>query len=195
MGNESLQKLSQDYAIGQIDRYSYRQQRARLIDEITGYQVSLHSSSTSTQSENGSNQQITGSSGSVAASYIAKVVAIATLLIAIILMTIFLTNNSDNNNRQVNSTSQIAPRSAEILVSTFVHYDDWTSERVSQFVAGWQRLTDLQRLEAKQAAWFQGLVETMKKRLLNLQNNANSDDAEQKAQSIKNLADLLGIRL
>ncbi|MEJ2179510.1 MAG: hypothetical protein P8Y28_03515 [Gammaproteobacteria bacterium] len=195
MGNESLQKLSQDYAIGQIDRYSYRQQRARLIDEITGYQVSLHNSSTTTQSENGSNQQITGSSGSVAASYIAKIVAIATLLIAIILMTIFLTNNSDNNNRQVNSTSQIAPRSAEILVSTFVQYDDWTSERVSQFVAGWQRLTDLQRLEAKQAAWFQGLVETMKKRLLNLQNNANSDDAEQKAQSIKNLADLLGIRL
>jgi hypothetical protein len=195
MGNESLQKLSQDYAIGQIDRYNYRQQRARLIDEITGYQVSLHNSSTTTQSENGSNQQITGSSGSVAASYIAKIVAIATLLIAIILMTIFLTNNSDNNNRQVNSTSQIAPRSAEILVSTFVQYDDWTSERVSQFVAGWQRLTDLQRLEAKQAAWFQGLVETMKKRLLNLQNNANSDDAEQKAQSIKNLADLLGIRL
>ena len=195
MGNDSLQKLSKDYAIGQIDRYSYRQQRARLIDEITGYKVSLHNSSTTLQSENSSNQQITNSSGSLAASFKVKVFAIAALLIAIILMTIFLTNNSDNNNRQVNTTSQMTPRSAEILVSTFIHYDDWTSERVSQFVAGWQRLTDLQRLEGKQAAWFQGLVETMKKRLLILQNNANSTDAEQKAQSIKNLADLLGIRL
>jgi len=201
MGNETLKKLAHDYAIGQIDRYNYRQQRARLIDEITGYNDPVQNNSAASQSENNSDQQIADNSGFLTSSFNAKVVLITAVLVAIVIAVIVLSNNDDNNDdnnaKQANTTSQLTPRNAQSLVSNFISYDDWTSERISQFVAGWQRLTDLQKLEAQQASWFQGLIETMKKRLLEYHNTAKtgSDEAQQKAQSIRNLADLLGIHL
>ena len=131
MGNETLKKLAQDYAIGQIDRHNYRQQRARLIDEITGYKDSPQSSSATAQSDDIANQPLAGSSGLSTSSFKAKVVLIAAVVIAIIIVAIFLANNGDNNNKQANTTSQLTPHKAETLVSTFINYDDWTSETKS----------------------------------------------------------------
>lgn len=201
MGNETLKKLAQDYAIGQIDRYNYRQQRALLIDEITGYQNPDQNNSAPTHLEIDNSQQLANTSETSRSSFNSKVIIIAALVVAIIVAAIVLRkkddNIDDNNDKQANTTSQLIPHNAESLVNTFINYDDWTSERISQFVAGWQRLTDLQKQEAKQASWFQGLIDMMKKRLSEYQKVAKtgSHDAQQKAQGIKNLSVLLGIRL
>ncbi|MGD8567932.1 MAG: hypothetical protein PVJ39_07580 [Gammaproteobacteria bacterium] len=37
MGNETVQKLAHDYAVGTISQYEYRKRRTALIDKITGY--------------------------------------------------------------------------------------------------------------------------------------------------------------
>lgn len=197
MGNESLKKLAHDYAIGQIDRYYYRQQRALLIDEITGYQAPGHNSLASAQSESTTSQELAGNSKLSPSSLNTKVILITAAVIAIIVAVIVFTNNNADNNKQANTTSQTITHNAKTLVSTFINYDDWTSERISQFVAGWQSLTDLQRQEAQQASWFQGLITAMKKRLSNYQETAKkgSYEAQQKAQGVINLAVLLGIRL
>ena len=197
MGNETLKKLTEDYATGQIDRYSYRQQRSRLIDEITGYDETNKSDSDSALSGINDTQNSTGNSKPASLSSAVKAIAIVVAVTTIVVAIILLMNSNEADSKQANTTSEFTPHSAENLINTFINYDDWTSERVSYFVAGWQNLTERQKQEAQQASWFQSLIENMKQRLIEQQKRAKSgsQEAQQQAQSILSLARLLGIRL
>ena len=197
MGNETLKKLAQDYAMGQIDRYNYRQQRTLLIDEITEYNNTKNSIPNSDPAN--INSSVPSSDNTELAPLFSsiKVIAIAIAVIAMVITIIFLTNRDVTSEKQANTTSELTAPNAETLVKTFVNYDDWTSERVSYFVAGWQNLTESQKQEAHQATWFLTLIDNMKKRLIEQQKLAKSgsQEAQQKEQSILSLAILLGIRL
>ena len=197
MGNETLKKLAQDYAIGEIDRYNYRQQRTRLIDEITEYNNTNNSIPDSVPAN--INSSLPSSDNPEFAPLFSniKVIAIAIAVIAMVITIILLTSRDETGETQANTTSELTVPNAETLVRTFINYDDWTSERVSYFVAGWQSLTESQKQEAHQATWFQTLIENMKTRLLEQQQLAKSgsQEAQQKEQSILSLAILLGIRL
>ena len=197
MGNETLKKLAQDYAMGEIDRYNYRQQRTRLIDEITEYNNTKNSISDSDPAKENSSLPSSDNTDFAPPFSNIKVIAIAIAVISMVIAIILLTNRDEPGEKQASTTSELAAPNAETLVRTFINYDDWTSERVSYFVAGWQNLTESQKQEAHQATWFQTLIENMKKRLIEQQKLAKSgsQEAQQKEQSILSLAILLGIRL
>ena len=195
MGNETLRKLARDYARGQIQKYDYRHMRTRLIDEITGNDRIEEDPSTAPYvSQPGRNESV---SNNPAKQHVKRVILFAVAVLAIIIAIITFAINRNDQHKPNEHSSQLIPGSARQLISRFMSYDDWTSERISQFVAGWQSLPEPQKQLAQQAEWFQELISNMKQRLTEQQTLAKigSQDARQNEQRILQLADLLGIHL
>ncbi|WP_455221380.1 hypothetical protein [Kaarinaea lacus] len=206
MGNETLRQLARDYAIGHINKYDYRHKRSQLIDEITAIhfdqgedpspvdsveeppnQARFHP--TNTHPEYINNQQ------SQASKYRVIFIAVAILAIVIVFITMKTSGNSDTP--VAIKSSSVKPETAELLVAHFINYDEWTSERVSEFVAGWQRLTDIEKQQAHKTEWFKNLINTLKIRLAQQKTlaKAGSEQAELNVQTINSLGRLLSVSL
>ncbi|WP_455207902.1 hypothetical protein [Kaarinaea lacus] len=195
MGNETLKKLARDYARGQIHKYDYRHMRTRLIDEITGDDLIDEEPATAPYvSQPGHDESVRINP---AKQHVKKVILFAVAVLAIIIAIITFAINRNDQDKQSEHSSQLIPGNARQLISRFMGYEDWTAERISQFVAGWQSLPEPQKQQAQQAEWFQELISNMKQRLTEQQTLAKigSQDARQNEQRILQLADLLGIRL
>lgn len=85
MGNETLQKLAHDYAVGAITQYEYRVRRTALIDDITGYCEKPADAASGTASPTGGNVAagITAASGDNLKRYKLFVLVIVTIAIII----------------------------------------------------------------------------------------------------------------
>jgi len=206
MGNETLRKLARDYAIGHINKYDYRHLRSQLIDEITEkHQTQEDSTSADDSIDEIDDPPITDLTArlseetrpprSSTARYRLIVIAAAVLAVVIALITMITSGNT--HEPVANRSSEADSNNAEQLVKHFVSYDEWTSERVSEFVAGWQRLPDIEKQHAHQAEWFRDLINTLKSRLAQQQTLAKSgsEQAALNVQTIKSLGRLLSVSL
>jgi len=126
-----------------------------------------------------------------------RVIVVAAAILAIVVALIAMTTYGNSNDSLAAQSTGTDSSSAEQLVKHFVSYDEWTSERVSEFVAGWQQLPDIEKQQAHQAEWFQDLITTLKNRLAQQQTlaNAGSEQAALNVQTIKSLGKLLSVSL
>jgi hypothetical protein len=206
MGNETLRKLARDYAIGHINKYDYRHLRSQLIDEITeNPQPQEDSTSTANSIDEIVDPPLadftapppedTRNPRSSAARY--RIIVIAAAILAVVIALITMTTAGKTHDPVATQSSDAVSNTAEQLVKHFVSYDEWTSERVSEFVAGWQRLPDIEKQHAHQAEWFQDLINTLKSRLAQQKTLAKSgsEQAALNVQTIKSLGRLLSVSL
>jgi hypothetical protein len=196
MGNETLRKLARDYAVGNINKYDYRHKRNQLIDEITAANSATEAQSASIETFHPEQSHSASPAKSVfrpSSHHI--IIAVAILAAAIV----FVTMATSSNSKESIPTESTSHRSgsAQQLVSRFVSQQEWTSEQVSEFVAGWQRLPEAEKQQAQQTPWFQDLTATLKNRLSQEQAlaRAGSEQAQLNVQTIKSLGRLLSIAL
>lgn len=201
MGNESLRQLAQDYALGRINKHDYRHQRHQLIDEIT----TQNSAPEQSTPKNNISADITPSEPhTVPVEHASKLsqtsnyrVIIAVAVIAIVIIFVTMATSGDNQPTDIVQTASSNQNNAHQLAVRFMNHPEWTSERVSEFVAGWQSLSEAEKQQAHESPWFKDFTDTLKKRLDQQQTLAKtgSERAQLNVQTIKSLGRLLRVSL
>jgi hypothetical protein len=127
-----------------------------------------------------------------------RIILISATILAVVVI-IGVTAKSGNNAIPPAATqaSTVNQYTARQLVERFTGYDEWTSERVSEFVAGWQRLPEAEKEQAHQTQWFQDFNGVLRSRLIEQQKlaDAGSGIAQQNVETINSIARLLRISL
>lgn len=196
MGNESLRQLAQDYALGHINKYDYRHKRHQLINEITAQPAPAEiNSSPAAISDEVHETAASHSDYSKSATSHRVIIAVAIIAIAIIFVTMATSGN--NQKPDAPQSTNVNQDHAQQLAKHFINQPEWTSERVSEFVAGWQRLSEAEKQRAQQSPWFTELTDTLKDRLAQQQILAKtgSEQAQLNVQTIKSLGKLLSVSL
>ncbi len=196
MGNESIRQLAHDYALGRINRHDYRHKRHQLIDDITAPPAPTDiTSSPATISNEVHEAAASNSDYSRPASSHRVIIAVAIIAIAVIFVTMATSGN--NQKPDTLQSTNVIQDHAQQLAKHFINQPEWTSERVSDFVAGWQRLSEAEKQQAHQSPWFTELTDTLKDRLAQQQILAKtgSEQAQLNVQTIKSLGKLLSVSL
>ncbi|NOZ53868.1 MAG: hypothetical protein GXP08_12170 [Gammaproteobacteria bacterium] len=214
MGNSGLKKLAKAYAIGEITKYDYRQQRSDIIDEITDYSGPIEEASPRTlpfktsanQEENAAkdnydtafnnNANHPGNVGKHKPSSGFRLIFVfSALTLAVFIF--FKTNTEffpENPATEISPTFEPDPQQ---LVENFVNKNEWNQNDIAEFLINWARLSDVQKQRAQQAVWFQNLVDSLRKRQMEQKALADigANDAQQKEIQIRLLAESLDIYL
>jgi len=108
-----------------------------------------------------------------------------------------MATSGNNQEPDTLQSTNLTQDHAQQLAIDFINQPEWTSERVSEFVAGWQRLSELEKQQAQQSPWFKELSDTLKDRLAQQQILAKtgSEQAQLNVQTIKSLGRLLSVSL
>ncbi|KPJ94943.1 MAG: hypothetical protein AMJ55_05235 [Gammaproteobacteria bacterium SG8_15] len=197
MGNESLRQLAQDYALGRINKYDYRHKRHQLIDEITAQPAPAEISSSPAAVSSEVHEPVASHSDYSKPPAASHRVIIAVAIIAIAIIFVTMATSGNNQEPDTLQSTNLTQDHAQQLAIDFINQPEWTSERVSEFVAGWQRLSELEKQQAQQSPWFKELSDTLKDRLAQQQILAKtgSEQAQLNVQTIKSLGRLLSVSL
>ncbi|MCI0507294.1 MAG: hypothetical protein L0Z73_14455 [Gammaproteobacteria bacterium] len=126
-----------------------------------------------------------------------RIIVISAVILAVVIVIGAMAQSNNNANPAATQASNNNQYTAQQLAARFISYDEWTSERVSEFVAGWQRLPEAEKEQARQTQWFQDLIGVMRDRLAEQQTlaNAGSGNARQNVETINSVARLLRVSL
>jgi len=232
MADTSLKKLAKAYAIGEITKYDYRQQRSTVIDELTGYKGSTEDSSPHTipfippadqeheqqhdQKHDVKQKVGPGNTGFADNNDISldfnfdipeehqeyqsssgfRLIFIISALTVLVLMVLFIYPQPSPETPATVENAALTPDPRR-LVETFVNKQEWAQSDIAEFLINWLRLSDQQKQAAQQEVWFQSLVDSLRKRQIELKALADlgTPDAQQKETQIKLLAESLDVYL